>query len=377
MKLCFVIMPIGSGEAHSVHLNRYDKIIRAAVRGFRFNGEKIFNVKRADEFNITGSINKTIIQYIYRADVVIADLTELNANVFYELGVRHSLRKRTILLALEGTKIPFDVQDLNVIFYQDLIGGEKKAITMIKKLLGELLENGQVDDSPVFSFLPELQDLIDYDLKESRAREAKLEAEVNELRRKLEVAEATSLSSRDSSSNYERVITDFLAKLDPQKQAEAAREVEKVAKGKLKAKIRTVNLPSEIEENPSIVLVLMPFSKDMKDIYDAIRLTAKSLNLTTMRGDEISVPGRIVDQIFDPIQRSGMIIADTTQNNQNVMVEIGIAKYLGKKIIFIAEKGSQIPFDLRSFKFILYENTFKGMISLHESLKQALKTSKD
>jgi hypothetical protein len=100
---CFVIMPIGSGDAYQVYRNRYDQIIRPAVDDLRIDGEPVFRCVRADFVTKTGSITRDLLGRLYRADTVIADLTDLNPNVFYELGVRHTLRARTILMALGNT----------------------------------------------------------------------------------------------------------------------------------------------------------------------------------------------------------------------------------------------------------------------------------
>ena len=48
MKLCFVIMPIGSGDAYEVYLNRYTNIIKPAVEGYEQGGTRIFDAVRAD-----------------------------------------------------------------------------------------------------------------------------------------------------------------------------------------------------------------------------------------------------------------------------------------------------------------------------------------
>src|SRR5205814_1591575 len=77
MKLCFVIMPIGSGDAYEVYLNRYANIIKPAIEGHLSEGTRVFDAIRADFITKTGSINKTVIQHIYNADLVIADLTDL------------------------------------------------------------------------------------------------------------------------------------------------------------------------------------------------------------------------------------------------------------------------------------------------------------
>lgn len=63
---------------------------------------------RADEDSNPGMITDKLISDIYESDLVIADLSELNANVFYELGIRHAASRPAIHVAAEGTKLPFD-----------------------------------------------------------------------------------------------------------------------------------------------------------------------------------------------------------------------------------------------------------------------------
>jgi nucleoside 2-deoxyribosyltransferase len=370
MKLCFVIMPIGSDDDYEIHLNRYESIIRAAVQGFRMNGEQAFNVVRADFISRTGSINKKVIEHIYKADAVIADLTDLNPNVFYELGVRHSLRNGTILVALEGTKIPFDVHDLNVVFYKDRVGGETKAIPRIQELLQALFESERVEDSPVFQVLPDLRENPGRDLREAQAKVARLETEASELRGKLSVAEAATLSLRDSFNSLERTLNTVLSKLAPEERKLATREVEKAAKDKPSVRVRTVEPPSGVEEDPNLAFVLMPFRETF--VYNAIKHAATTLRFTILRADELVHPGLIMDQITGAIARAGVIIADITNSNPNVMLEVGIAMSLGKTIIMLAQIDEKIPFDIASSRVIFYENSNAGAKSLEKTLVETL-----
>lgn len=103
-KLCFVIGPIGeAGTPIRKHADFLLKgIIRPAV------SELGYRVKRADEDTIPGMISDRIIHDILEADLVVADLTDLNPNAFYELGIRHSRGKPTIHIARQGTRLPFD-----------------------------------------------------------------------------------------------------------------------------------------------------------------------------------------------------------------------------------------------------------------------------
>src|SRR5260370_37561658 len=98
-KICFVIMPIGSPTRDRIKYDLfkeiYEDIIRPAVREANQELECI----RADEIREAGNIVRDIVSHLCEAELVVADLTDQNPNVFYELGVRHALGKSTILLA--------------------------------------------------------------------------------------------------------------------------------------------------------------------------------------------------------------------------------------------------------------------------------------
>jgi hypothetical protein len=105
-------------------------------------GRAGFDAQRADDVFKPGIIIQDIIQQITEADIVIAEITPVNANVFYELGYAHALRKPTILLANRTTdKLPFDVSGHRVIFYDDTIRGKRD----IEINLQRHLENVQRD----------------------------------------------------------------------------------------------------------------------------------------------------------------------------------------------------------------------------------------
>ena len=73
--------------------------------------EKIgYEVKRADSLLSQQNILKDIVREIASADLIIAELTSLNPNVFYELGIAHALRKPTILLTQSIEELPFDLR---------------------------------------------------------------------------------------------------------------------------------------------------------------------------------------------------------------------------------------------------------------------------
>jgi hypothetical protein len=127
-----------------------------------------------------GNIRADMFALILEADVVVCDLTILNANVFYELGIRHALRKkRTILIkgTPTGDETPFDLLTDRYLPYPIDKPGEAK-----DKLVGTLkasLASERVTDSPIFQLLPSLPEadpssnlIIPMDFREEVARAA-------------------------------------------------------------------------------------------------------------------------------------------------------------------------------------------------------------
>jgi hypothetical protein len=80
----------------------------------------------ADETYSSGLIISDIVAQIYEARVVIADVSTLNQNVFYEIGFCHAINKPTILLAERGTKLPFDISGFRHLIYENTIPGKAK-----------------------------------------------------------------------------------------------------------------------------------------------------------------------------------------------------------------------------------------------------------
>jgi hypothetical protein len=79
--------------------------------------EPNYTVERADEINQAGTIIAQIVERVFNADLVVADLTGKNANVFYEVAIRHATRKPTVHLAATGDDPPFDVNQIRLIKY--------------------------------------------------------------------------------------------------------------------------------------------------------------------------------------------------------------------------------------------------------------------
>jgi hypothetical protein len=112
--LCFVIGVIGKdGTAERKHS---DLLLNLVIKHVLKQDEFGYIVKRADEDTDPGMIGDRVVSDIIHADLVVADLTDLNPNAFYELGIRHSTEKPTIHIARAGTILPFDTVAHRTIF---------------------------------------------------------------------------------------------------------------------------------------------------------------------------------------------------------------------------------------------------------------------
>jgi hypothetical protein len=110
--LCFVISPIGVAEGPT--RERADTVLEYIIKPVA--EECGYRVLRADGISEPGIISSQVIDYIINADLVVADLTEHNANVFYELALRHVVRKPIIHIIESGWNLPFDIAGQRTIY---------------------------------------------------------------------------------------------------------------------------------------------------------------------------------------------------------------------------------------------------------------------
>ncbi len=112
---CFVVMPFLANLKPI-----YEKCILPATR--RLN----LTCKRGDDFFSDSSIMDEVWGAIFFAKIIICDCTGRNPNVFYEMGMAHTVGRPTILCAQSLDDIPFDVQHRRIIIYEDSPAGLSK-----------------------------------------------------------------------------------------------------------------------------------------------------------------------------------------------------------------------------------------------------------
>lgn len=139
-KSVFVISPIGAAgtDNHTRFKMSLKYIIKKALPADQWL------VVRADEESAPDSITGQVIGRIRESDIIVADLSDHNPNVFYELAVAHGYKRPVVHLMEDGQKVPFDVGDQRVIFY-DLTNPESvdEAVKSLARAVAEIPSNGE------------------------------------------------------------------------------------------------------------------------------------------------------------------------------------------------------------------------------------------
>lgn len=258
IKTCFVIAPIG--ESDSETRKRSDQVLRHIIRPA--TEECGYKAVRADEIDKPGIITSQVIQRVVNDPLVIADLTETNPNVFYELAIRHAIRKPMVQIIQKGERIPFDVAGTRTIYFDhhDLDSVDKAKKEIIEQIIS--LENQPTDMETPISVSLDLQMLRQSDNPEERsladivAAVSELRAGINKLEEKIRVnGEVTILSEV-------RELMDVLP----------GRIAKEIANPRLSKRTRSVDpyiirelmhmLPRKSASGPLSILIILSFYKD-------------------------------------------------------------------------------------------------------------------
>ena len=159
--LCFVLMPFGKKPGVAGSLIDFDAVYQELIKPAI---EKAgLEPLRADEEMKSGLIQKPMFERLLLCEYAVADLTTANANVFYELGIRHAARSwSTVLIYAEGvSQLPFDVAPLRALPYRLDKNGKPADIANTKApLVDRLIEaKNATTDSPLFQLVDNYPDI--------------------------------------------------------------------------------------------------------------------------------------------------------------------------------------------------------------------------
>lgn len=153
--LCFILMPFGTKKDENGNTIDFDKIYNEFIKPSIINAD--LEPIRADEEQTGGIIHKAMYERLMLCEYAVANLSLLNANVFYELGIRHAIRPHsTVTLFENGSRLPFDVNFLRSIPYDRGLSNLEE----LKSTLTQKLQNAQSKDKDTDSPLFQLVDGI-------------------------------------------------------------------------------------------------------------------------------------------------------------------------------------------------------------------------
>jgi hypothetical protein len=182
-KICFVIAPIG--DENSETRKRSDQVLKHVIKPAA--SECGYKAIRADEISEPGMITSQVIQHLVEDPMVIADLTDRNPNVFYELALRHTIKKPLVQLIRKGDNIPFDVAGMRTIpvDHHDLDSVDESRKEIVAQIKAVEKRKPEQIESPISVSL-ELQQLRQSDNPEQRTL-ADLLSTISEVRTSISV----------------------------------------------------------------------------------------------------------------------------------------------------------------------------------------------
>ena len=150
----------------------------------------------------------------------------------------------------------------------------------------------------------------------------------------------------------------------PRRPLRAGRAVQSYGKS-VDESLRSVGYTSA---SKPFVFVAMPFAQSMEDVFHyGIRNAVKEAGLLCERADQSSFTGDVLDWVRERIAAATLVIADLTSANPNVYLEVGYAWGCGKPTVLIAAEASDLTFDVKSQRCLIYNHSIK-------SLEQMLRT---
>jgi len=185
-------------------------------------------VKRADDIKSQNNIIGDIIEGIVSSDLVVADLTGANPNVYYELGIAHALNKKVILITQEIDDLPFDLRSYRVISYSVHFAKMNQAKEELSELATEAFKGSLPFGNPV-------KDFGNINIQSIEKTQLPTDAEFGGSEEELGLLDYR-VKLEDGFEELGEIITEVGAKLENEVTPEISKSVEKLNSGKYSTK---------------------------------------------------------------------------------------------------------------------------------------------
>ncbi|MFQ5822154.1 MAG: DUF1566 domain-containing protein [Candidatus Heimdallarchaeota archaeon] len=202
-KVCFVIMPF-SDERKEVYTYGIKPACQMAG----------FTPIRVDELTGHFNINRKIIEHIFSSDVIIAELTDKNPNVYYELGVGHTIDNKTIMIVQNTRDLPFDIRNYRCIEYMQSVEGLRKLEEKLHESLLTIREWRKQPSNPVQDFKPPDSFIPKSVVEEVQRKLNKRESEISALQQEVELLRRQ-LIEKGSSAKASKIPKKFKLRYRP------------------------------------------------------------------------------------------------------------------------------------------------------------------
>jgi hypothetical protein len=129
----------------------------------------------------------------------------------------------------------------------------------------------------------------------------------------------------------------------------------------------------EVERAHSRVFVVMHFDSPFDELYaEVIVPVCEELGLDARRADELKHPGVILHDIVNELVEAAVVVAEITPENPNAFYEVGYAHAIDKPTILLAQRGTDLPFDISGFRVIFYDDSIGGKPLVERELRSHL-----
>lgn len=319
-KSCFVISPIG--EENSEIRARADEVLEFILMPV-VRDQLHYDVKRSDMIANPGLITNQVIQHIANDDLVIADLTGHNPNVYYELAIRHAVRKPLVQLIHKGETLPFDVKVMRTIQYDLSLPGVKNAKASLLSQIEAIEARPESVDSPLSVAI----DLIS--LKASGNPEEKTLTRIisglSDMRNNLAVIESKLASPQDifPQSHFSSILTSVF---DKYRFSQSSRVSDVLAQELLRSSIRMVYAKREkgleamtiaIDEADDFVYIMGVSLREFFLVETSCRtaLLEKYRNAKGMKFKFLILDNRSDEAVFRAGREEGLKFAGANDQN--------------------------------------------------------------